>query len=33
MHAVLMPTENDFNPGKQVELDKSYLGDQMQYLY
>ena len=33
MQSVLMPNENNFESGKQVELDKSYLGDDMKYHY
>ena len=28
-----MPNENTFEPGKQVEFDPKYAGDQQNYLY
>ena len=30
---MLRPTENIFEPGKQVQYDKQYAGDQMTYSY
>ena len=33
IESVLKPKENTFEPGKQVEYDPSYTGDQMNYLH
>jgi hypothetical protein len=30
---VIKPTENTFEPGKQVQIDTKYAGDQMKYSY
>ena len=33
MEQVLRPRDNTFEPGKRVEYDPSYTGDQLSYLY